>query len=134
MKYGQCSYCYILNQSFIIYDFFFSPCRPALQLPERRLHPPVPEFQAHRGQAVMEAPAPGPSLQTRQRTIPLTPSSPALKTSRPPLSSPPAHCHPPRSRGIHIPRFLGVDLTATSMVSTVPYRHLPARGVTLHLA
>lgn len=82
----------------------------------------------------MEAPALGHSLQTQQLTIPLTPSSPALKMSHPPLTSPPAHCHPPRSRGIHIPHFLGVDLTATSMVSTVPNRHLAARGVTLRPA
>lgn len=92
----------------------FSPCRPALQFPERVLGP-----TAHRGQAVM--PALSHSLRAQQLTIPLTPLSPVLKMFHPPRSpSPPACRRLPITRGTDALHFLGVNLTAARGVTPLP--------------
>ena len=87
------------------------PFRPALRSTERSLSPPG--CTTPPAAVVMAAPALSLSLRARQPSITRTPSSPAVKTHRPPLSSPPtAHSRPQRSAGRHAARLLDLDLTA----------------------
>lgn len=77
----------------------------------------------------MEAPALSLSLQAQSLSIPQTPVFPAIKTHLPHLSSPPAHCHPPRSRGIQTLRSLALAQTTYFIDTTVPISRLRRRDV-----
>ncbi len=64
------------------------------------------------------------AVPAQQLSVPWTHSLP-----RSPLSSPPAHSHPPRSTGRHTLHFLELDLTATRTASRALNSHLTPQGV-----
>lgn len=102
------------------------PFRRTLQFPVRSPLScrALSSLQGSRIKTIIQAPAPGLSLQAQQVSIEWTPLTPAIKVFHPPLHSQSAHCHPLRFRGIHNLQVLALDPLTTLMASKVPNSRL----------
>lgn len=122
IKMTQCSNVTFQDCSHYLWTHF--PSRSTIQSPQRRLSPLSPSLPGAQAAAVMAAPAPLLSPRAQHLSTPWTPPSTAIKMSHHPLSSPPAHSHPPRWPALH---FLRLDLTATRTARRAPEAHLTPR-------